>query len=53
MYFIILVGMPMPGSGKSYLHQKIKDFFNIKPVDIVVDNIVQSDKTYISTVKKY
>jgi len=50
MYFVILVGMP--GSGKSYLHQKIKDFFNIKPVDIVIDNIVQSDKTYISAVKK-
>ena len=50
MYFIILVGMP--GSGKSYLHQKIKYFFNIKPVDIIVDNIVQSDKTYISAVKK-
>lgn len=50
MYFIILVGMP--GSGKSYLHQKIKEFFNIKPVDIVIDNIVQRDKTYISAVKK-
>ena len=50
MYFIILLGMP--GSGKSYLDKKIKKFFNIDPVDIVIDKLVQNDKTYINAVNK-
>ena len=29
MYFIISLGMP--GSGKTYLNEKIKKMFNIKP----------------------
>jgi predicted ABC-type ATPase len=50
MYFIISLGMP--GSGKTYLNDKIKKMFNIKPEIILVDELVQRDKTYINAVNK-
>jgi predicted ABC-type ATPase len=50
MYFIISLGMP--GSGKTYLNEKIKKMFNIKPETILIDELVQRDKTYISAVNK-
>jgi predicted ABC-type ATPase len=50
MYFIISLGMP--GSGKTYLNEKIKKMFNIKPEIILIDELVQRDKTYISAVNK-
>ena len=50
MYFIILLGMP--GSGKTYLNDKIKKMFNIKPEIILIDELVQRDKTYKTAIKK-
>jgi hypothetical protein len=50
MYFIISLGMP--GSGKTYLNEKIKKMFDIKPEIILIDELVQKDKTYISAVNK-
>jgi hypothetical protein len=50
MYFIISLGMP--GSGKTYLNEKIKKMFNINPEIILIDELVQKDKTYITAVKK-
>lgn len=50
MYFIISLGMP--GSGKTYLNEKIKKMFDIKPEIILIDELVQQDKTYISAVNK-
>ena len=50
MYFIISLGMP--GSGKTYLNEKIKKMFNIKPEIILIDELVQRDKTYKTAIKK-
>lgn len=42
----------MPGSGKTYLHEKIQKMFDINPESILVDELVQNDKTYKDAVRK-
>lgn len=41
----------MPGSGKTYLHEKIQKMFDIKAESIRVDELVQNDKTYKDAIR--